>query len=64
MEFNIELDRELNRLFDGIVNDIIYVFPQTSKSVAEKTALTCIQYPKMLLDLQTAVKEKRTSNEE
>lgn len=64
MDFNAELNRDLDRMFDGIVKDIIYVFPDTSKDVAERTALTCIQYPKMMLDLQREVREKKASNEE
>lgn len=47
--------------FEDIVSDIIYMFPQTSQTVAEQCAITFIRNPKMLIELNEMVREKKKS---
>lgn len=62
MDFNIGLQREIDRAFEDIVKDIMYVFPHTSRETAEKSAITFIRYPKMLVELYELSKEKKMAD--
>ncbi len=56
-------EKEIIRVFDSLVKDIMYAFPQLSELVAERSAITFIQYPQMLVELREIVKEKRGLDE-
>ena len=50
-----------DQVFQQIVEDIQFVFPETGLKVAEQCAITFITYPKMLVELAELVKEKKES---
>lgn len=51
------LDEQVER----IVQDIIFVYG-CHRKIAELTAVTAIQYPKMLLEIKQLVEEKKSKN--
>ena len=46
-------------VFEEIINDIMYVFPESSRSTAEHSAVTFIRNPNLLIELGKLVKNKR-----
>jgi hypothetical protein len=44
---------------EEIIADIMFMFPKTSRRTAELSAVTMIRNPKMLIELNEMVKEKR-----
>jgi hypothetical protein len=44
---------------EEIIADIMFMFPKTSRRIAELSAITFIRNPKMLIELNEMVKEKR-----
>ncbi len=50
-----------DQAFQQIIDDIQFVFPESSQQTAERCAVTFIMNPKMLVELSELVKEKRES---
>ena len=46
-------------VIEEIIADIMFMFPKTSRRTAELSAVTMIRNPKMLIELNEMVKEKR-----
>ena len=49
----------IDTVIEEIIADIIFMFPKTSRRTAELSAVTMIRNPKMLIELNEMVKEKR-----
>ena len=49
-----------DQVFQQIVDDIIFVFPEVSQETAERSATTFIMNPRMLVELSELVKEKKS----
>jgi hypothetical protein len=51
--------RQLKSVIEDVIADIMFVYPDTSREVAELTASTMIRYPGLLVELNEQVKDKR-----
>ncbi len=49
----------LTIVINELINDIIFLYPETSHEIAEEIVATMIRNPNMLLALATMVKDKR-----
>lgn len=58
---NQKTQLQAEHAFEDIVSDILYVFPESSRETAERSAVTFIRNPKMLVELSEMVKEKRNN---
>lgn len=51
-------NKQVNEVLEDIIKDIMFLYPETSREVAELSAATMIRYPKMLIELSEMVKDK------
>lgn len=51
----------LTIVINELINDIIFLYPETSHETAEGIVATMIRNPNMLLMLETMVKDKRST---
>jgi hypothetical protein len=56
---NTQIQSRALEIFNNIVNDILYVWDNVPREVAEKAAITFIRNPQQLIELSELVKEKR-----
>jgi hypothetical protein len=53
------MNNMLTIVINELINDIIFLYPETSHEIAEEIVATMIRNPNMLLALATMVKDKR-----
>lgn len=51
--------KQVNAVLEDLIADIMFVYPETSREVAEAAAATFVRYPNMLIELAAMVKDKR-----
>lgn len=56
-----QIETRALEIFNNIVDDVIYLWNNVPREVAEKAALVFIQNPQQLIDLNNMVSEKRKS---
>ena len=53
------MNNKITRVLEELINDIIFLYPETSHETAEVAAATMIRYPGLLIELAAMVKDKR-----
>lgn len=54
------MNNTITRVIEELINDIIFLYPETSYETAEVAAATMIRYPGLLIELAAMVKDKHT----
>jgi hypothetical protein len=54
------MNNTITRVIEELINDIIFLYPETSYKTAEVAAATMIRYPGLLIELAAMVKDKRS----
>lgn len=54
------MNNTITRVIEELINDIIFLYPETSYETAEVAAATMIRYPGLLIELAAMVKDKRS----
>jgi len=55
------MNKVITTVIEELINDIIFLYPETSYEMAEVAAATMIRYPGMLIELAAMVKDKRAA---
>lgn len=51
--------KQIDAVLEDLITDIMFVYPETSREVAEAAAATFVRYPNLLIELAEQVKDKR-----
>jgi hypothetical protein len=51
----------INKVIEDLINDIIFLYPETSHETAEVAVATMIRYPGLLIELAAMVKDKHAA---
>ena len=55
------MNKTIITVIEELINDIVFLYPETSYETAEVAAATMIRYPGMLIELAAMIKDKRAA---